>query len=264
MLEERFAGGVMGRLPNLAEELVRLKPDLIFAGSTSAALATTKLTRTVPIVSAALVDPIAQGLLSSYARPGGTVTGMAIATDTLPGKQLELAAELVPGPGKIGLLGDPRAPSFAAQEREAFAAALRLGIELVRVDVHGPNDLDGAFKTLAHARPKSLLVLPHPMFLSERGQIAALATSNRIPTVHGFREEVEVGGLMSYGIDLRDAYRRAASHADKILKGVNPGDLPVEFPTKLELVINLRTAKALGLTIPPTLLARADEVIDEP
>jgi putative ABC transport system substrate-binding protein len=262
VFEERYADGVIGRLAILAEELVRLKPDLVFAGSTSAALALTKLSRTIPIISAALVDPIAQGLVASYARPGGTVTGVAIATDTLPGKQLELAAELIPGPGKIGLLGDPRTPSFLAQEREAYAAADRLGVELIRVDVHGPSDLDPAFDTLARAAPKSLLVLPHPTFLSERSRVAALAMNKRIPTIYGFREDVEVGGLMSYGIDLRDAYHRVATHADKILRGGHPGDLPVEFPTKLELLINMRTAKALGLEIPPTLLARADEVIE--
>jgi putative ABC transport system substrate-binding protein len=262
VLAERYADGVIGRLATLAEALVRLNPDLVFAGSTSAALAVTKLTRTVPVVSAALVDPIAQGLLASFAQPGGTVTGVAIATDTLPGKQLELAAELVPGPGTIGMLGDPGTPSFVAQEREAYAAAERLGVELLRVDVHGPGDLASAFEILDRAAPKSLLVLPHPMFLSERRRIAALALDKRIPTIYGFREDVEAGGLMSYGIDLRAAYHRVATHADKILKGARPGDLPVEFPTRMELLINLRTAKALGVKIPLALLTRADEVIE--
>ena len=262
VLAERYADGVIGRLATLAEALVRLNPDLVFAGSTSAALAVTKLTRTVPVVSAALVDPIAQGLLASFAQPGGTVTGVAIATDTLPGKQLELAAELVPGPGTIGMLGDPGTPSFVAQEREAYAAAERLGVELLRVDVHGPGDLASAFEILDRAAPKSLLVLPHPMFLSERRRIAALALDKRIPTIYGFREDAEAGGLMSYGIDLRAAYHRVATHADKILKGERPGDLPVEFPTRMELLINLRTAKALGVKIPLALLTRADEVIE--
>jgi putative ABC transport system substrate-binding protein len=200
--------------------------------------------------------------VASYAHPGGTVTGVALATDTLPGKQLEIAAELVPGPGKVGMLGDPSTPSFVAQEREAYAAAERLGVELLRVDVHGPADLDLAFSTLAHAAPKSLLVLPHPMFLSERSRVATLALGKRIPTIYGFREDVEVGGLSSYGIDLREAYHRVATHAAKILRGESPGDLPVEFLTKMELVINMRTAKILGLEIPPSLLARADEVIE--
>jgi putative ABC transport system substrate-binding protein len=232
------------------------------SGTTAGVIAAKKLTDTIPIVSASLTNPIEFGVAASYARPGGNVTGVLMTVEDLPTKLLALALEVVPGANKIGLLVHSDNPIQPALQRSLDAAVNALGVELTVLEVVSPDDLHAAFQRLARERVKVVLMLPDFMFVNERKRIALFAMAERLPTMSAFRENVEDGGLMSYGTDLRESIRRTAAFVDKILKGAKPGDLPIEFPTKLELVINLITAKALELTIPPTLLARADEVIE--
>jgi putative ABC transport system substrate-binding protein len=258
----RYADGDLTRGPALADELVRLKPDVLVTSNTEFAIAMRQATTAIPIVALNVTDPVAFGLVASHARPGGNVTGILATLDTLPEKQLALAAEIIRGTAKMGMLVDAGFQAHAIHRRGAETAAAKLAIQIMPVEVRLPDDLDTAFQSLARERVDSVLVLQDPMFLTERRRIAMLALSARLPTMFGFREHVEAGGLMSYGIELRANYRRAAEYVDKILKGTKPADLPVELPTKFELVINLKTAKALGLDVPPTLLARADEVIE--
>jgi putative ABC transport system substrate-binding protein len=200
--------------------------------------------------------------VTSTARPGGQVTGILSTLDSLPGEQLQLALELLPGASRIGLLVNVSNPAHAVFRRNAEAASASFARKLVPVEVRVPDDLDAAFEAMVRERVDLGLVLPDAMFLSWRRRIAALATAARLPTMYGFHEHVEDGGLMSYGIDLRESWRRGAIYVDKILKGAKPGDLPVELPTKLELVINMKTAKALGITIPPLIWERADDIIE--
>jgi putative ABC transport system substrate-binding protein len=258
----RYADGDVGRGPVLVNELVGLKPDVMVASNTQVAVAMRQATGTIPIVVGTITDPVAFGLVASHARPGGNVTGILSTLDTLPEKQLALAAEAVRGPAKMGMLVNPTFQAHAIHRQGAERAAVALTIKLVTVEVRLPDDLDAAFQSMRHEGVGSVLILQDPMFLNQRKRIATLASTARLPTVFGFREHVEAGGLMSYGIDLGTSFRRAADYVDKVLKGTKPGDLPVELPTKFELVINLNTAKTLGLEIPPTLLATADEVID--
>jgi putative ABC transport system substrate-binding protein len=220
------------------------------------------LTNTVPIVSPVLLDPVGFGLAASHAQPGGNVTGVLSTVEDLPSKQLALAVEMVPGARKFGLLVNPSNPGNAAQRRNVEAGATALGIELMSLQARGPDDLHGAFENLAREKVAMVFTLADAMILNERKRIALLAAAARLPTMFSFRQNVEDGGLMSYGIELRESWRRSAVFVSKILKGAKPGDLPMEFPTKLELVINLTAARVLGLTVPPTLLARADEVIE--
>ena len=221
-----------------------------------------QLTSTIPMVSPVLIDPVGLGLAASHARPGGNVTGVLFSVEDLPSKQLALAVEMAPGARKIGLLVNPDNPGNEAQRSNVEAGAATLGIELVAFQTRVPDDLHSAFENLAREKVAMVLTLADVMLLNERKRIALLAAATRLPTMFSFRQHVEDGGLMSYGIDLLESWRRAAVFVSKILKGAKPGDLPVEFPTKFELVINLKTAKALGLTVSPTLLARADEVIE--
>jgi putative tryptophan/tyrosine transport system substrate-binding protein len=260
--EVRYAEGDQTRNPLLAEELVRLKPDVIVSGTTAGTIAVKKLTDAIPIVSQGLTDPIGFGWAASHARPGGNVTGMLLSVEDLPSKQLALAVEMVPVVNKIGLLINPGNPSHPFLRPGLDIAAKALGVELVALEVRLPDDLHAAFPSFARDSVKIVLALTDAMFLNERKRIAFLGMAARLPTMFGSRENAEDGGLMSYGIDLRANWRRAATFVDKILKGARPGDLPLEFPTKLELVINLTAAKVLGLDVPPTLLARADEVIE--
>ena len=260
--EVRYADGNVSRIPPQVEELVRLKPDIIMSGTTAGIIAAKKLTDTIPIVSASLTNPIEFGVAASYARPGGNVTGVLQTVEDLPTKLLALAVEVIPGANKIGLLVHSNNPIQPVLQRSLDAAVNALGIELTVLEVVSPDDLHAAFRRLARERVKVVLMLPDFMFLNERKRIALFAMAERLPTVFAFRENVEDGGLISYGTNLRESLRRTASFVDKILKGTEPGDLPIEFPTKLVLLINLTTAKALELTIPPTLLARADEVIE--
>jgi putative ABC transport system substrate-binding protein len=258
----RYADGDMARMPALADELVQLNPDVIVCASTAGILAIKQATATIPIVSVALTDPEGFGFVTSMARPGGQVTGILITLDSLPAKLLQLVLEVLPTATRIGLLLNASNPTHGVVRRNAEAAAASFARNLVRVEVRVPDDLDAAFQKWARERVDLGLVLYDAMFLSERRHIAALATAARLPIMYGFREHVEDGGLMSYGVDLRESFRRGAIYVDKILKGAKPGDLPVELPTKLELVINLNTAKALGITIPPPIIVRADEVIE--
>jgi putative ABC transport system substrate-binding protein len=209
-----------------------------------------------------LVDPAATGLVASLARPGGNVTGLSMMAPELAGKHLELLREVVPKISQVAVLGNPANPGTAAQLREAKAAAQALGLQLHVVEARGPGELDRAFAAMTSAHAEAVLVLVDAMFGSQREKIANLAIKSRLPAVSGLTRHAQAGDLLAYGASRVEVYRRAATYVDKILKGAKPGDLPIEQPTKFELVINLKTAKALGLTIPPSLLARADQVIE--
>ena len=262
VLDLRWAEGQGDRFPALADELALLAPDIVVTATAAAALAAKQAMPKTPIVCANLTDPIRLGLVASHNRPGGNVTGIMITFEGLLGKQLELAREVMPGASRIGMLVNMRNPSNVAQRRDAEASVPALGIDLVPVDVHSSGDIDAAFQTLTRERSEFVLVLSDLIFVTERHRIAALAIAARLPTMYGLREHAEAGGVVSYGIALRENWRRSAYFVDKILKGTKPADLPVELPTKFELVINLKTAKALGLTIPESFLVRADEVIE--
>jgi putative ABC transport system substrate-binding protein len=266
LIEYRDAAGKTERFPALVAELVALKVDVIVAGGgTLAALAAKQATKTLPIVFAAVGNPVAEGLVTSLARPGGNVTGLSLVQQELVGKSLELLKQAVPEVSRVALLLKPDAmPDRAKKDRlnAADVAARALGVRLQVVEARGPEDFDRAFSDMTRARAGALAVLATPVFDSERRRLVDLAAKNRLPTVYSYRSYVEAGGLMSYGPDLADSFRRAATYVDKILKGAKPADLPVEQPSKFELVVNLKTAKALGLTIPPSLLQRADEVIE--
>jgi putative ABC transport system substrate-binding protein len=249
-------------LPVLAEELVRLQPNVIVTAVTTAALAAAKVTRTVPIVSAILNDPIHEGVIASYAHPGGNVTGIMNTIEGLPGKMVEITLELVPRAGRIGILINPANLATVTQWHEIEAAATAKGLTAENREVRTPDDLPSAFKALSSGGVEAVIVSRDTVLLGAAARVADLALAARLPTVAGQSEEVRAGQLVSYGASLIATTRRAAYFVDKILKGEKPADLPVEFPTKLELAINLKTAKALGLEIPPTLLARADEVIE--
>jgi len=261
-LEDRYADGGGSRLPLLAEELVRLKPDVILVGSTPGVLVAKQATASIPIVGVNMTDPVGLGLIASEARPGTNVTGVLYRLEGMAGKQMEIALDLMPGTSKMGVLVDVTNPSNMLQRRELEAAAGKSGVSVTTVDVRTFDEIGAAIQTFVRERASIVLVLASAMFINARRRIAAFALVSRLPTVYNFREHVEDGGLISYGIDLRQNFRRAAYFVDRILKGEKPGDLPVEFPTKVELVVNVTTAKAIGLTIPPTLLARADEVIE--
>jgi ABC-type uncharacterized transport system substrate-binding protein len=264
VIEWRFAEGNISRLPKLAAELVRLKVDLLFAEGTPAAQAARQATATTPIVFSPIADPSGSGLVASLARPGGNITGLTFMAQELSGKRLELLKEAIPGMTRVGLLSHPGNPSEAARKsllQETEAAARASGVQVQHLEAQGPGDLARAFAAMSRARLDGLILLPSVMFTSERKRIAELAAQARLPAMFFFREFSEAGGLMSYGPHFADLYRRAATYVDKILKGAKPADLPVEQPTRFELVINLKTAKALGLTIPQSVLARADEVI---
>src|SRR5262245_58990863 len=258
----RSSGGNQERLPGLAEELVRLKPDVILAIAIAAVVPARKVTAIIPIVSPALADAVHLGLIASEARPGGNVTGIEPYVAGLPAKQLEIAREIAPGARTIGLLTnlvDPKAPP---QLKELEAAGRALEIKLVAKDANRPDEIEGALQFLVDQKVEVAIVLQTSMLISQSRPIAESAIAKRLPTVYGYREHVVDGGLISYGVDLRWCYQRAGALVVKILRGSAPGDLPVEFPTSVLLSINLNTAKALGLTIPPTLLTRADEVIE--
>jgi putative tryptophan/tyrosine transport system substrate-binding protein len=261
-LEDRYADGDYSRLPLLAEELIRLKPDVIVAATTPGVLATKQATASIPIVGINLTDPVGFGLAASEARPGANVTGILFRLEGLTGKQVEIALDLMPGTDKMGVLVDVNNPANMLQRREIEAAAGKSAVSIAPLDIRAVDEISAAIQTFVRERARIVLVLASGMFVNARRQIASLALASRLPTIYNFREHVEDGGLISYGVDLRQNYRRAAYFVDKILKGEKPGDLPVEFPTKVELVINVTTAKAIGITVPPTLLARADEVIE--
>jgi putative ABC transport system substrate-binding protein len=252
------------RVPHLAAELVNLKVDLIVAGTTPAALAAKQATKTIPIVATSVADPVGDGLVASLARPGGNITGFTFLGPELVPKRLELLKEAIPGVSRVAALWHPAAygePTMRDMLKEIETAARALGVQLQLVRARGPDDFDRAFSAMTTERAGALIVFPSPMLYTERRGIVDLAAKHRLPTIYAWREPVEAGGLMSYGASIPDLYRRAATHVDKILKGAKPADLPVEQPTKFELVINLKTAKALGLTIPQSVLIRATQVI---
>ena len=258
----RYGNNQTDRLPAVAKEVVDLKPAVIVAGAADTAVAVKQLTSTIPIVSGALADAVHLGLVASYAHPGGNVTGITPYIDGLPAKQMEFAREIVPGARKVGLLGNLNDPKAVPQRQELEKAGRTLEVEVIVPEVRSPEDLDSAIRALASDRVEVIIVLQTSMMLSNRKKIAALLGANRLPAVYGYREHVDAGGLFSYGVDLAWCWRHVATYVDKILKGEAPGDLPVEFPPRVQMVVNLTTAKALGITIPPPLLARADEVIE--
>jgi putative ABC transport system substrate-binding protein len=263
VIEWRFAGGRAERLPDLAAELVRLRMDLIVAPSTPTALAAKNATKTIPIISVGGVNPVALGLVASLARPGGNITGSTSTVGPeIAGKQLELLKESVPKVARMGVLWNPTTQGSALALREAEIAAGGVGVELQLLEARSLDDFDGAFAAMTTKRAGALLVLGDVMFVTHRIRLADLAAKSRLPAMYGDRQHVEAGGLVSYGAATLELFRRAATYVDKILKGAKPADLPVEQPTKYELVINLKTAKALGLTLPAPLLARADEVVE--
>jgi putative ABC transport system substrate-binding protein len=261
-IEERYADGDASRLPALAEELVRLKPDVIVASPTPAALAAKQATADISIVGVNLTDPVGFGLVASEARPGGNVTGVLFRLEGLTAKQMEIALDVMPGVSRVGILTDVNNPATTPQRRELEAAAGKSGVGTTTVEVGSADEIGGAIQTFVGARASIVIVLAAPTLINARRRIAAFALASRLPTVFNFREHVEEGGLISYGIDVRQNLRRAAYFVDRILKGAKPADLPIEFPTKVELVVNATTAKAIGVAIPPALLARADEVIE--
>ena len=263
VIERRWAEGRFDRLPDLAAELVRLKVEVIVAGPTPPAVAAKNATGTIPIVMWGVGDPVGQGLVASLARPGGNVTGLSFSVgwETF-GKGLELLKETVPKVRRVAVLSNPANASHALAIENVKVAARSLGVQLQLLEARGPEEFEGAFAAMAKERVAALLVPTDPVFFLHRARLAELAAKNRLPSVHSLREYVEAGGLMSYGPSLLDLLRRAATFVDKILKGAKPADLPVEQPTKFELVINLKTAKALGLTIPQSLLLRTDQVIE--
>lgn len=261
-IEGRFAGGKYERLPELAAELVRQRVDLILTGSTPGGLAARKASASIPIVLVTTGDPVAAGLVTSLARPGGNVTGVTALGQMLNAKRLELIKEAVPGITRVAVLTNPGSwytPQFL---KEKGAAARALGLQLPVLEAGDPGSFEQAFAALATERAGALMVQTDALFITHRRRIVELAAGSRVPTVYGDREFVDAGGLMFYGASLADMYRDAAGYADKILKGARPADLPVEQPTKLELTINLKTAKALGLTIPPSVLGRADHLVE--
>jgi putative ABC transport system substrate-binding protein len=263
VIDYRFAEGRSDRLPDLAAELVRLKLDIIVAVGASGVAAAKNATEAIPIVMiAGSADPVGLGLIASLARPGGNVTGLSYSVGPeIFGKELELLKEIVPKVRRVAILSNPASPATPLIIRDVNVAARSVGVQLQLLEARGPSEFDGAFAAMAKERVGALLVVVDPMLILHRTRLADLAAKSRLPAAYGSRESVEAGGLMSYGPSLRDLYRRSATFVDKILKGAKPADLPVEQPTKFELVINMKTAKALGLTIPPLLLLRADEVI---
>jgi putative ABC transport system substrate-binding protein len=261
VIEYRWAEGKFERFPELVADLIRLPVDVIVTAGTSAALAVKRATKTIPLVMIAVGDPVGSGLIASLPRPGGNVTGLTSIAADLEGKRLELLRELMPGLSHVAILWNPTSPFSVVAEKEARAAARVLHLKSTSVGVRAAQEFDQAFEAIVKERPGSLLVLADRLFLHDRARLVAFTAQHRLPSMYAYRELVEAGGLMSFGPSYADMHRRAATYVDKILKGARPGDLPVEQPAKFELVFNLKTAKALGLTIPPSVLARADEII---
>ena len=263
VIESRWADGKAERLPALAADLVRLRPDVIVTAAQAASAAAKQATGTIPIVMVNVTDPIGEGFISTLAKPGGNITGLTYAaTEEQSGKLLQLIKEAVPRLARVAVLMNAAYPAMASKQRPMEAVAPTLDIDLQWVLVQTPNEIESSFASIIKRRAGAVVVVGDPLIFAHRRQVIALADKHQLPAMYMDRVSVEDGGLMSYGSDTKDTYRRAATYVDKILKGAKPGDLPVEQPTKFELVINLKTAKALGLTIPPSLLQRADQVIE--
>jgi len=260
-IEYRWAEGRSERFAEFAAEFVRLKVDVILTHNTPPVLAAKQATSVIPIVFATAADPVSTGVVASLARPGGNVTGLSSQTTDLAGKRIELLREVVPGLRRFAILANPENSYVILEVREVQAAARTLGLEVALFEIRRAEDITPAFEGLKGG-VEALYILPDPLLFTNRLRINTLALGARLPTMHSLREYVEASGLISYGPNWRDQWRRAADYVDKILRGAKPADIPVEQPTKFDLVINLTTAKALGLEVPPTLLARADEVIE--
>ncbi len=260
-IEYRWAEAKLDRLPALAADLVRLKVDLIVTSTTPAIQAASNATKTTPIVFATAGDPVAVGLVASLARPGGNITGLSLLSAELSGKRLELLKETVPRVSRVAVLWNTASVAMALTAKEVQAAAATLGVTPHMVGVRHPDDYTGAFAAIVRGRPDALVVVLDTFTLLHRKRIVEFAAANRLPAMYELRIFVDEGGLMAYGPSVTDMWRRAATYVDKILKGAKPADLPVEQPTRFELVINLKTAKALGLTFPQSVLVRADQVI---
>jgi ABC-type uncharacterized transport system substrate-binding protein len=262
LIEYRWAEGEYERFPALTAELTALKVDVIVTAGTPASLAVKKAATSIPLVMVAVGDPVATGLVASLGRPGGNITGLTSISTEMEGKRLELLREVVPNISHIAVLWNAASPIQVIEEREVRAAAQISGMKMLSLGVRTQEEIEDALAAIVRERPGALLVLADRLFLHHRTHIMDFAAQHRLPGVHAYRELVEAGGLMSYGPSYADMHRRAATYVDKILKGAKPADLPVERPVKFELVVNLKAAKELGLTILPTLLARADEVIE--
>jgi len=261
VIEPRHAEGKLDRLPALAAELVRLNVDIIVTSGPTATHPAKGATSTIPIVMTFDDDPVGSGFVASLARPGGNVTGLSTLAPEISGKQLELLKEIVPRLNRMAVIGTSTRQGTAQSLKEMELAAGAFGVKVQYLDIQNPQDIETAFRAAGKERADAILVLQSPVFNAQRAQIANLALKSRLPTTYPRREFVEDGGLMSYGANISDLDRRAATYVDKILKGTKPADLPVEQPTKFEFIINLKTAKQIGLTIPPNVLARADKVI---
>jgi ABC-type uncharacterized transport system substrate-binding protein len=261
VFEYRYAEGKLDRLPALAAELVRLKVDVILSGGPQSTRAAKEATVTIPIVMGFDNDPVGSGSVASLARPGGNITGLSTLAPEISGKQLELLKEIVPRLSRVAILGNSTDPGNAQVVGETERAAVALGVQQLYLDVRAPEDIETAFRAASKGRADAVLTLPSFLLTSQRKQLVDLAVKSRFPAIYDRREFVEDGGLMTYAVSSTDLFRRAATYVDKILKGAKPADLPVEQPTKFELVINLKAAKQIGVTIPPNVLARADKVI---
>jgi putative tryptophan/tyrosine transport system substrate-binding protein len=263
LVEVRFAEAAVERLPELARQLVALKPDLIVATNDVVIASVRRETRTIPIVMAFSSDPAGAGFVASLARPGGNVTGLSTLSPEISGKRLELLREVIPGLSRVALLWNPDSRGNLLDYKETEVVARSLHVELQSVELFRIDDLDRAFSAVTKGRAQALIVpAGNPITVTRQAQVASFAQRSRLPSIYGARDAVDAGGLMSYGPSVADLFRRAATYVDRILKGAKPADLPVEQPTKFELVINLKTAKALGLTIPQSILLRADQVIE--
>ena len=261
LIEQRYAEGKLNHMNELAAELVRLKVDVIVTVGPAATRPAKEATTAIPIVMGVDDDPVGNGFVASLARPGGNITGLATLAPEIGGKQLELLKEIVPRLSRVAVLGTSTQPGNAQSLREAELAAGALAVKLQYLDVLRPEDIEAVFRTASNGRADAVLVLRAPIFFSHRKQIVDLAAKKQLPAMYYTTEYVEEGGLMTYGVSITDLFRRAATYVDKILKGAKPAELPIEQPTKFELVINLKTAKQIGLAIPTNVLARADKVI---
>jgi putative ABC transport system substrate-binding protein len=261
LIEQRYAEGQLNHMNELAAELVRLKVDVIVTIGPAATRPAKEATHAIPIVMGVDDDPVGNGFVASLARPGGNITGLASLAPEIGGKQLELLKEIVPRLSRVAVLGTSTQPGNAQSLREAEVAAGALAVKLQYLDVLSPKDIEPVFRTASNGRAEAVLVLRASIFFSHRKQIVDLAAKRQLPAMYYTTEYVEEGGLMTYGVSITDLFRRAATYVDKILKGAKPAELPIEQPTKFELVVNLKTAKRIGLTIPPNVLARADKVI---
>jgi putative ABC transport system substrate-binding protein len=260
-IEYRWAEGGAERFAELAADLVRARVDLLFVWGSTATAAAKRATSTIPIVFVGVGDPVGPGFVASLARPGGNVTGLSNLSHELSQKHLELLKEIVPGFGRVAVLRNPDNPVSALQLRDTEDAARSFRVQLQVLEVSDPGKFEGAFSAMTRERAEALIVLADPVFLSHRGRIAELAVRSRLPASFNVRQYAEAGGLIAYGPSLADMFRRGAIYVDKILKGTKPADLPVEQPTKFELIINLKAAKQIGLTVPQSVLYRADKVI---